>query len=263
MQKAGFNRFYSKLNKIYGKTWGSYSLAYEAAFAAQVLNEAHRDELTVLDVGANMGDWSNCLASQIGGKFNIYCFEPSNDHRASLSILENKYQDRLHYCPIALSSTCGPKILYKDKPGSGLASVYERDLGCHGIDLKQVEKIASITLDSWMIDNFIKEIDFLKVDVEGHELEVFQGGRVALSSGSISVIQFELGGCNIDSRTYLKDFHNFFVRDCGYSLYRLAPSKCLVDLNSYSESLECFSWQNVVAFRDKSFIPSGFSVIHE
>ena len=36
-----------------------------------------------------------------------------------------------------------------------------------------------------------KNIDLLKVDVEGHEREVLEGFRVALESGAVDVVQFE------------------------------------------------------------------------
>ncbi len=247
----------------YGKTYGSYDLFYEAELAVKTLNTMNHACPVILDVGANKGNYTDCLFKQFSEQAIIHCFEPSQDHAESLTRLENIYNGRLHVHRIALSSSAGTKTLYKDQPGSGLASLYERDIACHGLVLDHGELITSTTLDSWAEKHNIENISFLKVDVEGHELDVFKGGEKILSAGKINAIQFEFGGCNIDSKTYVKDFHKILVSDNGYSLYRIAPSKNLVDLNHYNESLECFSWQNLIAFRSKIFIPPNYSIIFE
>jgi len=52
------------------------------------------------------------------------------------------------------------------------------------------------TLDSYCKDNNIKKIDFLKIDIEGMEIDVFNGGKNILSNTDI--IQFEFGSCMLD-----------------------------------------------------------------
>ena len=52
-----------------------------------------------------------------------------------------------------------------------------------------------------------QEIDIMKLDVEGHELDVLEGSRKTINS--IKLIQFEFGGCNIDSKTFFQDFYYF------------------------------------------------------
>lgn len=84
-----------------------------------------------------------------------------------------------------------------------------------------------------------------------------------LSSGLVDALQFEFGGCNIDSKTYFRDFFSLLSTTHGFKLYRLAPGKRLVDMNRYSEALECFIWQNIVGFKTTAFIPSGYTVIYE
>ena len=84
-----------------------------------------------------------------------------------------------------------------------------------------------------------------------------------LSSGLVDALQFEFGGCNINSKTYFRDFFSLLSAAHGFKLFRLAPGERLVDMNNYSEALECFTWQNVVGFRDVSFIPSGYTIVHE
>lgn len=59
------------------------------------------------------------------------------------------------------------------------------------------------------------------------------------------VVQFEFGGCNIDTRTYSRDFWYFF-RQRGFRLYRLTPFG-LFGIDTYDERLENFTTTNYVA----------------
>ena len=83
------------------------------------------------------------------------------------------------------------------------------------------------------------------MDVEGHELDVLKGATKALQD--ISIIQFEFGGSNIDTRTYFQDFWYFFS-DLGFDLYRLGPRKPL-RITNYSEHDETFRPTNYIAVK--------------
>ena len=49
--------------------------------------------------------------------------------------------------------------------------------------------------------------DLIKIDVEGHELDVLDSGRETVSR--VWVVQFEFGGYNIDTRTCFHDLSAF------------------------------------------------------
>jgi hypothetical protein len=85
----------------------------------------------------------------------------------------------------------------------------------------------------------------LKMDVEGHELDVLKGAEYTLRT--IDVVQFEFGGCNIDTRTYFQDYFYFF-RNAGFSLFRLGP-KGLENIPKYTEIDESFTTTNYYAQR--------------
>ncbi len=86
----------------------------------------------------------------------------------------------------------------------------------------------------------------LKMDVEGHELEVLLGSTQLLDN--IEIIQFEMGGTNISSRTYFLDFWLFF-RDKPFNLYRVGP-RGLHRIDSYSEIDEIFLITTFFAIRE-------------
>jgi len=85
----------------------------------------------------------------------------------------------------------------------------------------------------------------MKVDVEGHELEVFKGAQGMLEKGAVKRIQFEYGGCNIDARMLLKDFFAFCA-PYRYAFYKIYPHD-LRHIPRYDQRLENFQYQNWVA----------------
>lgn len=73
-----------------------------------------------------------------------------------------------------------------------------------------------------------------------------------LRRNAIDVIQFEYGGCNLDSRVYLADIWDFFS-ERGYSIAKLAPNE-LRRIHAYDQSLETFRYSNYVAYRPDSLL---------
>ena len=62
----------------------------------------------------------------------------------------------------------------------------------------------------------------------------------------IRACSFEFGGCNLDSRTFLRDYFEFFS-DHGMKLFRITPAATLVSLPLYRENLERFITTNYLA----------------
>ena len=103
----------------------------------------------------------------------------------------------------------------------------------------------SVTLDLLCDDLGIEGIDFLKIDVEGHELEVLKGGEGLITGRKIAAIQFEIADCNTSSRVFLQDFYRKLP---GHRLFRLNTND-LIPLGCYSARNEIFQFQNILALR--------------
>ena len=82
------------------------------------------------------------------------------------------------------------------------------------------------------------------MDVEGHELDVLRGAARHLDDRKIGAILFEFGGCNIDTRSYLRDYFNFFKKYGPNRMFRITPSGYLSPLDSYREIDEQFRTTN-------------------
>ncbi|MAY82991.1 MAG: methyltransferase FkbM [Flavobacteriales bacterium] len=203
------------------------------------------DDLMIFDVGANVGHYSILLNKHIGEKAMIHAFEPS---KRTFDKLQSNVGDLNNIVPhnFGLGNEQSKQTLYTNTEGSGLASVYKRNLDHINIDMNQSEDIVISTLDSFCDENKISHIHFLKLDVEGHELKVLEGAAKMLRSASIDFIQFEFGGCNIDSRTYFQDFY-YLLKD-NFNLYRIVKDG-LFPISRYSEMYEAFSTTNYLAER--------------
>jgi len=206
--------------------------------------------IVLLDVGANQGQYCQTVIEQMGDTpFKCHCFEPS---KATFEILTARHGNdrRVLVNQFALGSESKDATLYMDREGSGLASLSQRDIGHYGIDHTAMEEVVQVsTLDQYCESHSIDRIDLLKIDVEGWEMQVLEGAKGIFDRNSVQLVQFEFGGANIDTRTFVRDFYLFFQRR-QMRLYRLIPGHRLFSLRHYSEQCERFRCSNLLAVKE-------------
>jgi FkbM family methyltransferase len=206
----------------------------------------HSTSPVLFDVGANQGQFTKRIMQVWAAKpYSLYVFEPSTVAFEKLKASVASSPD-VHLINLALSDKRGKAALFYDREGSGLASVYPRDLAFRRIDFSGHEEIEMTTLDQFCEDRNIATIDFLKLDVEGHEFAVLKGGKRMFDTGNVKVVQFEFGGCSIDSRTFFKDYFTFFKKD--FILYRIL-SNGLREIEGYEVNLEVYQSANYLAVK--------------
>lgn len=231
-----FERFFSYLQ---GKGYGASSIKQEVNLA---LRMTINNPTLAIDIGGNVGKYTKALQFQNPG-LEIHIFEPSKTNLLKLnSSFGNDPNVRVNHCGI--SNTENDGILYSDKAGSGLGSLSKRRLDHFGIEFSVNEAIKLIRFEDYWRDKLNSRIiDLVKLDIEGHEMQALQSFGEALAV--TKVIQFEFGGCNIDTKTYFQDFWYFF-KEHKFDLYRITPFG-LQYLNKYTEMDECFRTTNYIA----------------
>lgn len=198
----------------------------------------------LFDVGGYLGEYTRLfLAAKPDGR--AFVFEPSDSHlcllRKNLAGCKN-----VEILPFGLGSEAARLPLYKNCGVSGLASLSQRRLDHYNITMEQMETVEIRSLDAVIEEKRIGTIDLLKIDVEGHELEVLKGASRCFEHDRIKLVQFEFGGCNLDTRTTLQDFFYFFKQH-GMSVAIVAPSARVHHLSHYDEFFEHYCTTNFVA----------------
>ena len=193
----------------------------------------------IFDVGANIGQWSN-FATKLKSNINLHCFEPNQSAFDSLSLCRehNFPQTNVVLNHLGLDSYSGEKTLYVLFECSQLNSFWQRE----ELNNAKQEIIQVDSLDNYCERHQIETIDFLKIDVEGHELEVLKGAKQLLAAQKINLIQFEYNTTHIDARIFLKDFFELF-KGLNYSFYKLYPNHLQL-VEKYDVILENFQYQN-------------------
>jgi FkbM family methyltransferase len=201
----------------------------------------------VFDIGANIGDWTS-LALKINPKLCVHCFEPS--HATYQRLIGRKFPPSVICNNFGLSSKAETATLHVFAEGSGVNSLYRRRGLEDGwrLETQKCEETVNLeVLDQYCKRVGVSSIDYLKVDVEGHELEVFKGASKLLAGASIKRIQFEYGGCNIDAHVLLRDLFEFF-QPFSYDLYKIMPHG-LTKVERYDQRLENFNYSNWAVIR--------------
>lgn len=229
----------SQITLVQGKGWGSSTVKLEVRSAARLLATSPG---LCIDVGGNKGSYTEALLSEFRGT-QVIVFEPSRkNHQTLLSKFAGEKRVGIEH--VALSNKTGKAQLFADQDGSGLASLNRRKLDHFGISFDFAEEVTTLRFEDYWVEKLNRaKIGLVKLDVEGHELAVLEG--LGSSLRHIDLIQFEFGGCNIDSRTFFQDFWYFF-KQSSFDVFRLGPLG-LRKIDRYSERDEFFSTTNYFA----------------
>ena len=170
-------------------------------------------------MGANTGYWSVGLlkiAKDLGVPVQIHAFEPSRETFTQLS-------ETLGSLPniTLVNQACSRQ------PGTAVMNVYGSCYGSNSIvapvDGRVVvaeEKVEITTIDLYCEANRIEKIDFLKIDAEGHDLEVIAGAVKMLDRQAVRILQFEYEHQWIGCRSYLRDVFTLLIPK-GYVIGKL------------------------------------------
>jgi len=90
----------------------------------------------------------------------------------------------------AISSGNYKKKLYFYHNKSAINTIEKKISKFQQAKVKKIININTITLDQLLLKQKIKKIDFLTIDVEGHDLEVLKGFNIKKYSPDIVVIEF-------------------------------------------------------------------------
>lgn len=232
----GFKYIIFPEEHIYSLFYNGY-LGFSEIAEQEFCKKVSRPGMTAFDVGANIGQFTLLLSSIAGSSGHVFAFEASKENfkRLKIHILLNNctnivaeqfavYNEddklvKLNIFPLGYSAwnTLGkPNMLTRDYPKKKVEPIGSED-------------VQTITIDNYCRKNGINKIDYLKVDVEGAELDVLKGCQELLKRHAISYIQFEvsqamLDGLNRDSKGIF-----MFLNSFGYICFPISAGGKLLD----------------------------------
>jgi FkbM family methyltransferase len=139
---------------------------------------------TVLDIGANFGWYTIHMGNLVGTRGKVHSFEPTYTvDELKANVILNGYQSRTEINQLALSDKDGTNQLTIPSSGTVFASLRK--------PASKTDKtiiVRTRTLDRYIREENIQHIDFIKIDVEGAELLVFQGGKKMLTDFNPTIL---------------------------------------------------------------------------
>lgn len=155
----------------------------------------------ILDIGSNVGAFSN-LCKSIVNDSTIYMIEANPQCEQFLKNIGNKYY-------IAALSDKNKEVTFYINPNNPVCTgaSYYKENGIAYIEANEI-KLNTVLLDELLSDENIV-FDFIKIDVQGSELDVIRGGKKFISEASFvlcecpytedeSVLEYNSGGCNFE-----------------------------------------------------------------
>ena len=193
----------------------------ERRYINHIKNKLGTSNITFFDVGGNRGYYTSIILSEFNSP-TTHVFEPVP---RLYNILDNKFGgfDNVTLNNFGCSDDVGSMSFYEivapgNEDAEGLSSfnyrpVYGR-FNCNEI------MVDTIVLDEYINENNITNVDFIKVDTEGHELQVLKGLKNSLDRNIIKYIQIEYGECIRERGNNLYDLVDLLV-GTNYNIYNL------------------------------------------
>lgn len=210
-----------------------YTSKFEQAELELVIAYLRRG-MNVVDVGANIGLYSIVADKIIGPTGQVSAFEPSSESYGRLlkNVSLNK-SSSVEVVKMALTDVVDERILKRD-PGYGDGHRYIQNLTKDNMqpplnihDSGDVESVKTTTLDQYVYSGKIENqrIDFIKVDVEGTEYNVFRGAVKVLADNPDIMLLFECTSHGCKYVGYTQDDIFQFLRGFGFGLYCWNPKQ--------------------------------------
>lgn len=147
-----------------------------------------QDVKVIFDVGANVGDTVQKYAQRFTDA-SIYCFEPDP---LTFTRLKKRFEPLAHVHPyqMAVAAEEGTAELYVGQY-SVMNSLLKPTAAWGFAEQPQTVHVPLTTLDQFALEHAVKQIDVLKMDIQGGEIAALNGAHDLLSSSSIKVIHIE------------------------------------------------------------------------
>lgn len=200
----------------------------------------------VLDVGAHTGNYTTHIRTENPNAV-VHAFE-INPRNADVFAARFKEEAGVYLHRVGLSDKPGFVVMRDFSSDGQITSMYGLS---HAAESAGETFRAKVETGSEVLrTSRICEVYFLKIDTEGHDLNVLRGFLADLEAGRVHVIQFEYNETSIAARVYLKDFFDL-LEPLGFELGKVFART--VEFQRYSTTQEDHRASNWVAVGQSEF----------
>lgn len=187
--------------------------------ATSVFKSFLRAGVIVADIGANLGEYSIVAGHVVGPAGRVIAVEPNPAVRERL---ERNVQLN------ALTNVTIMATAFSDTNGKAELHVPDGDWGLGTLDPRAAGDVFSVPtrmLDDVMTELALPSLDVIKIDVEGHEVSVFRGGRRTLAAHHPAVL-YEGGAETLKwNGSRWSSFASEFLVQEGYHIFGIVPNR--------------------------------------
>jgi FkbM family methyltransferase len=173
----------------------------------------------ILDIGANIGAHTLQFASLTGPQGKVLAFEPTElaFHKLQSNIrLNPRLSQRILASQIMLVASHGDKVASRVYASWPLTRHGDQHEGHAGRPMPTTNSRPS-TLDDFLTLTGVLKVDFIKIDVDGNELEIFRGAR-ALFTRCRPLMVMELAPHHFDEKGLSFDELIDSLRSLNYAI---------------------------------------------
>lgn len=217
---------------------GGVSSAFENG-EAWLLEQVAPGTQSFVDVGANVGNWTDLYLQHCPYIVKALLFDPSESANEAL---RRRFEDQssLEVIHAAVGMADGQATLFEEPNSGEMSSLVQGVSNPNAVE----KRVRVVTLDEEIKLRSLNYVDFLKVDAEGYDLYVLRGASDLLASQKIGYVQFEYNSSWALANSTLAAALAF-LGSVGYHVFLLRPGR-LVNLD-YKLYGEYFNYSNYVA----------------
>jgi FkbM family methyltransferase len=154
------------------------------AFATELFRQSIQPGMTVVDIGAYLGEYALMAARAVGSSGKVYAFEPDprNFEKLLQNIAVNGYTDIIVPIEKAVSDRAGSTSFFLQNADPSNNSLYERP----GASKR-------VAVDCVVLDDFFLHgdgFDVVKMDIEGAEFNALLGMKSILANSTRRITMF-------------------------------------------------------------------------